>query len=228
MLALACGWTPAEGRTRYDWVREPGMRSKTYFVRERASGLVVHLHCELRAPVARPPPEPPHRPEHGSLLAFTQFFRLSMGSGDFVPDEFAQRDGYRIWLGRRHARQEDLDGRAALGVQVSWPRPESAQVDREPMEVFRQPRLRDLAPYEWSPWRRADELRGGAFAGWVRLHGVTADTSQPGDRPAAVGDPAQLPNPFELRCRAVLAEELYPPAPEDDPNIARPDPRSPR
>ena len=92
-----------------------------------------------------------------------------------------------------------LAGDAALRVQVSWPGPPDAARPREPMELFSLPPLNTLEPFRWSDWRIADEIRGGFFAGWGKLHGEAADGSP---------QPAQ---PFALRCRPVLADFLYVP-----------------
>ena len=87
------------------------------------------------------------------------------------------------------------------------------------MEVFDLPRLATLVPYAWTAWRRADEARGGMFAGWERLHGASADPTAPADAEPAVGDAAAIPLPFELRCRTVLWDRLFTPVRAEDPNV---------
>ena len=93
------------------------------------------------------------------------------------------------------------------------------------MEVFRLPTIKELVPYVWTPWKRADEVRGaGPFAGWERMHGVSADPQVGADEAPPVEDPSALPHPYELRCRAVLWDRVHTPLVRDDPNVGRPDP----
>jgi hypothetical protein len=204
---------PAEA-ARYALRRDPASRHGFRHVLERDSGLWVHLHCELRVPLARELPDPISTPETGDLMSTTYFSAISMGSGDFVPGAWRERDGYRVWLARSLARESDFDDSSSYGVQLSFPVAAEAALRREPMEVFELPRFARLVPYVWSPWRRADQVLGGDFAGWGKLHGAPAELA---------GAP---PHPFELRCRTVLWDRLFTPVETEDPNVARPDPSS--
>lgn len=197
---------------RYAMKRDPASRYDFRHVYERDSKLWVHLHCELRVPLARRLPEPITSAETGDLMSTTYFASQSMGTGDFVPREWRERDGHRVWLARSIARESDFDDSSSYGVQLSFPGRDDGPSRREPMEVFALPRFASLVPYVWSPWRRADELLGADFAGWGKLQGEPAEPV------------AAPPHPFELRCRTVLWDRLFTPLEAEDPNAARPDP----
>jgi hypothetical protein len=214
VMLLAVVMPPAHA-ARYTMKRDPASRHDFRHVFERDSKLWVHLHCELRVPLARRLPEPISTPETGDLMSTTYFGSQSMGSGDFVPRDWRERDGYRVWLARSIARESDLDDSSSYGVQLSFPAAGEGPRPREPMEIFALPRFATLVPYVWSPWARADELRGGDFAAWGKLHGAP-------DEPH--GPVAAPPAPFEMRCRTVLWEHLYTPLEADDPNVGRPEP----
>jgi len=209
LLALVA-IAPAAARERFHLVRDPASRYGFRHVQDRETQLWVHLHCELRVPVGRKLPEPLSTPETGDLISYTQYTSESMGSAGIVPTEFTLRDGQRVWLWRVLADEAMLDGHAALSVQVSWPGPPDAERQSDPMELFHLPLLNSLLPWRWSEWREPDEVRGGFFAGWEKLHGIAADGSP---RPA---------EPFSLRCRPVLADFLYVPITAEDPNVGKP------
>jgi hypothetical protein len=183
-------------------------------MQERVSGRWVHLHCELRVALARRLPDPISTPETGDMST-TYFGSQSMPSGDFVPREWRERGGYRVWLARSVARLGDYDDSSSYGVQLSSPGAGDGPRPRDPMEVFELPRFATLVPYVWSPWRRAEEIRRADFAGWEKLHGEGADT------PASS---SAIEHPFELRCRTVLSDVLYTPIEAEDANVGRPDP----
>jgi hypothetical protein len=214
-VCLAPAALPAHA-ARYAMKRDPASRYAFRHVYERDSKRWVHLHCELRVPLARRLPEPITSAATGDLMSTTYFGSQSMTSGDFVPGEWRERDGYRVWLARSIARDSDFDDSSSYGVQLSFPAAGEGPRPSEPMEIFELPRFASLEPYVWSPWARADAVRGGDFAAWGELHGARETA------------PAAAPLlPFELRCRTVLWEHLYTPLEADDPNVGRPDPSTP-
>lgn len=203
---------PDHARDRFHLVRDPASRYDFRHVQDRETGLWVHIQCELRVPATRVLPDPLSTPETGDLVSYTQFTSISMGSAGIVPGEFEVRDGQRIWLWRTLADDDMLAGTAQLGVQARWPGPPGSGEQREPMELFELPPLNSMEPYRWSPWRVADEVRGGYFAGWGKLHGEAPD-----------GSPAPA-EPYSLRCRPVLADYLHVPIAAEDPNVGKPEP----
>ncbi|MBI4911474.1 MAG: hypothetical protein HY823_01950 [Acidobacteria bacterium] len=221
LIASACSsGTP---RSRYVVATDPGSRYNFRYMKDRQSGQWIHIHCEMRVSDQRPLPNPISRPDQGDLLSFTFFTSRSMGSAGIVPSSFLKRDGHKVWLYREVGLPEHLDGTAALSVQVHWPAEGKGSKNPESMEYFRFPGLQSLAPYEWSPWRKADELRGGILAGWEKLQGTGAETG-PDGRPRPQGIPSAPAFPFEMRFRVVLADLLVVPIEAEDPNIGRPDP----
>lgn len=213
---LASPWL--EARSRYQLARDPASSHGARYVRDRASGDWVHLHCELRVPLARTLPDPISTDTHGDLMTVTRFTAATMGSADLSPRQSRRQDGYRIWRLRRVAGAEELGGRSSLGVQLAFDDARDAQglavLRREPMEIFALPLLDTLAPYQWSRWRTAEERRSAPFAGWEKLDGRAPDAMASASAP-----------PFELRCRTVLSDVVYIAIEEEDPNLARPDPR---
>ena len=75
------------------------------------------------------------------------------------------------------------------------------------------PAINAMQPYVWTPWRKADEVRGGAFADWERVQGMSASDPEPA-----------APEPFEMRCRPVLSNALFIPVRAEDANVTKPDP----
>jgi hypothetical protein len=221
LLASACGL--GSSGSRYALKVHPGSRYGFEYVMDRQSRLWVHLHCELRVAEARPLPELLHSEEHGDLLSFTYFTPRSMGSAGIVPTENVLRDGHRTWLWRVPAGRDEFEGNSGLSVQARWPPETQGPAGFDTMEVFHLPRLEGLVPYVWSPWRVADELRGGLFAGWEKLQGDGARTSPEGT-PLPPERASAPPFPYELRCRTVLADYVYVPIEAEDPNVRRPDP----
>jgi hypothetical protein len=229
LVALVACDAPA--KTRYTLAKDPGSRHDFRFVLERRSRLWTHLHCELRVALARRLPEPISSAEPGDLMSTQYFTSTSMGSGDFVPEEFRVRDGYRVWLARSIARESDFDDSSSYGVQLRFPTAEPGPAPHDPMEIFSLPAFQTLVPYVWSPWQRADDVRRADFAGWEKLHGVAAE-----DAPACAPDadascapgtgaaPRAIEHPFEMRCRTVLWDRLYTPIEAEDVNVGKPDP----
>ena len=221
LLSSACGFD--RPRSRYKLAVDPGASPAERWVMDRESGAWVHLHCELRVSDERPLPEPLRHEDYGDMLSFTDLQPQSMGSAGIAPSEYKEREGHRVWLWRTLARPSTLEGRAGFSVQASWPT-DDGPPRFEAMEVFNLPPLTELEPYQWSPWRPADEVRGGAFANWEELHGVGAE-SAPDGTPLPLESSPTPDFPYELRCRAVLSDRLHVPVEADDPNVGRPDPR---
>lgn len=101
-----------------------------------------------------------------------------------------------------------MQGSGRLALTVRWPNPDGTLRD-EATEVFALPALEAHPPWRWSPWQRAQQIRSGEHATYEALENAPA---------AAVAPPAQ---PFEVRCRTVLAEELAVPGAFEDHNIDR-------
>jgi len=220
-FASACGL--GGPRSRYVVMVDSGSRYNFRYVKDRPSGQWVHLHCEMRVSEQRLLPNPIHSQELGDLVSFTYLGPGHMGSAGIAPAAFERRDGYRVWLWREVALPENLQGGTALSVQAKWPPSAKGPPVSETMELFHLPPLESLLPYVWSPWRKADELGGGAFAGWEKLQGIGAGTG-PDGKPVLL-EKASLPAfPYEMRCRVVLAESLVVPIEAEDSNIGRPDP----
>lgn len=156
---------PARARGGYEIAVDAGSRYNFRYVRDRQSGLWVHLHCELRVPQARELPEPLSTRESGDRISFTRYRPGSMGSAGIAPKEFKLRDGHRVWLWRELAGEADFAGKASLGAQISWPVNPRKPPRFEAAEIFPLPAIPTLTPYAWSPWRRAGDLRAGQFAG---------------------------------------------------------------
>lgn len=212
LLPSACTSTP---RGTYRVAVDPASRYSFRYVQERKSGKWVHLHCELEVAAARALPDPLSTPESGDRISFTRFNPGSMGSAGIAPSEFEIRGDERIWLYREVAQQADLEGKAALGVQISWPDDPAGPPRHEASEVFRIPSIAPFEPYVWSPWRGADEVRGGDMPDWERVQGLASASAPP------------IAHPFALRCRTVLSDGVYIPSLADDPNVSRPDPSAP-
>ena len=203
-----------DARERLVMATDRASRYGFRYIQDRETGQWVHLHCEVRVPATRRLPEPITSHETGDLLHFTEFGDGTMGSAGVDKNEQELRDGYRVWLYRATPGQEHYKGTAGFGIQVTWPNP-GTETRYEPLETFRLPAVRGMTPYVWTPWRKADEVSGGAFADWEKVHG--RDPSEP--KPAAS-------EPFEMRCRAVLSEALYIPVRAEDANATKPDPRA--
>ena len=212
-IALLCSCDAFGARDRLVLASDPGSRYDFRYVQDRQTGLWVHQHCEIRVPVARELPDPISTSETGDLLSFTEFSSMSMGSAGVDKTQFKQRDGYKVWLWRDIPGEDDYKGRAGFGVQVKWPNPQGGEWRTDPMEHFDLPPVRSMTPYVWTPWRRADKISGGVFAGWERVQGMAPSEPIP-----------NVPHPFEMRCRAVLFDGLFVPVEAEDPNVTKPDP----
>lgn len=202
----------AGGAARYRLVTDPASRYSFKHVQEKNSKKWVHLHCELAVAEARKLPDPLSTPETGDLISFTRFDPGSMGSAGIAPAEFKVRGEDRVWLYREVAKGSDLDGKSALGVAVSWPSSEQGPRPHDPSEIFHIPSIATLEPYVWTPWRGADEVRGGDMPDWERVQGMESAAAPP------------VEHPFRLRCRTVLTDFLYIPIEAEDPNVTVPDP----
>jgi hypothetical protein len=192
LLAAACS-QPLGERGRYRMATDPGSRHGLRYVKDRETGLWVIRQCELRVAAARELPEPLQDDAHGSRLHVSVFKPETVSSGLLLSVDFELRDGYRVWPGADVLDEDDLAGRVAYGIQVSWPQT-SGETRHEPLEVISLPPLGDTPPDEWSAFLRADRLREGAFGWWEEAHGSDAPALEP---------PA---HPFELRCRLVLRD----------------------
>jgi hypothetical protein len=211
-LALLSACDMLDARERFVMATDQASRYSFRYVQDRETKLWVHLHCEIRVPVARKLPDPITSSETGDLLHFTEFGSGTMGSAGVDKNEQEIRDGYRVWLYRVTTGEDHYKGHAGFGISVTWPDP-GKETRYEPSENFNLPALNSMTPYVWTPWRKADEVRGGAFADWERVQG----------RPAS--DPAQAaPEPFEMRCRPVLSDALFIPIVAEDANVRKPDP----
>ena len=208
-LLVACDSIGA--RERLVMATDQASRYSFRYIQDRETKLWVHLHCEIRVPAARKLPDPITSSETGDLLHFTEFGNGTMGSAGVDKNEQELRDGYRVWLYRSTPGEEQYKGTAGFGIQVTWPNP-GTETRYEPLETFKLPAVRGTTPYVWTPWRKADEVSGGAFADWEKVQG---QASEP--KPAA-------PEPFEMRCRAVLSDALFVPIRAEDENVDKPDP----
>ena len=212
-LALLGACDLLEARERLVVATDPASRYSFRYVMDRETKRWVHLHCEIRVPVARKLPDPITSSETGDLLSFTEFGEGSMGSAGVDKTEFVVRDGYKVWLWREVAGETMYKGKEGFGVSVKWPQGEGEPWRNEAMEDFDLPAVKSMTPYVWTPWRHADRISGGAFADWERVQGMEASEPIPG-----------VEHPFEIRCRAVLAEALYVPIQSEDTNVTKPDP----
>ncbi|MGH8172725.1 MAG: hypothetical protein ACREPX_06235 [Rhodanobacteraceae bacterium] len=212
VLALSfvgCDSTSA-AQNRFVMAADPGSRYGLEYVRDRETRKWVHIHCELRVPVARALPQATPVDEYP--LHFTKFMSGAMGTAGISPNDYVVREDHRVWLYRELADDATLAGKAAVGVQAVWP--DSTPARHEPMEVLAVPALGSMKPYVWSHWAAAKEIRAGQFAGWEKTN----------DRASAESAVPEFP--FEMRCHPVLSDVTYVPSPEKDPNIAMPDPTS--
>ena len=192
-LLLAAGCSQALERGRYRMATDPASRHGLRYVKDRETGQWVNRECELRVSAERELPEPLQDEAHGSKLHVSVFKPETVSSGLLLSIDFELRDGYRVWRGADVLDEDDLAGRLAYGIQVSWPQT-GGETRHEPLEVIALPPLGDTPPDEWSAFLRADRLREGAFGWWEEAHGSDAPALEP---------PA---HPFELRCRLVLRD----------------------
>src|SRR5262245_47988166 len=188
---VAC-WRPGQSG-RYEAQHFRTTRTNFVYVRDRVTGQWMNRHCELRAPVARPLPDPLMTDEHGTLLSVQLFEPGSARSGGLRSVDFVVRDGFRVWAIDDVLRADDVAGRTSYGVQVSWPR--TGQATRhDPLELFHLPRLGNDPPDTWSPWVVASSTREGAFGWWSEVQGAPPAPPQP------------IEYPFELRCQVVATD----------------------
>jgi hypothetical protein len=188
MLAACTG---ASGRYAAQHFRTT--RSNFVYVRDRVTGNWMNRHCELRAPVARPLPDPLMTEEHGSALSVQLHDPESVKSAGLRSVDFAVRDGFRMWVIDDVLEEADVDGETSYSVQVSWPRT-GEETRHDPLELFHLPRLGDQPPDTWSPWVVASSTRTVAFGWWDEAQGARPEPPQP------------IAHPFELRCQIVATD----------------------
>jgi hypothetical protein len=190
LFGLGCGKAVSG---RYVMATDPGSRYSFKYVRDRVTDLWIYREFELRVDTVRPMPEPWSDDAHGDRLSLQLFRPQTAQTGGLRSGTPAIEDGYRIWRGADVADESDLDGRAAYGVNVSWPR-EGEETRYDPLEIFSLPPLGDTEPGTWSPWLTAASLREGGFGWWEEVHGKAAD-------------PVSAPeHPFEFRWRLVTID----------------------
>ena len=162
----------------------------------------VGLECQVRVLASRKLPEPLAPPRQDPLLSMQIFGGMSVESASITGGvQNVQRfESYRWWWFNRAVGDVELKSPQRLGVQVSWPSP-AATVDSvtEPMEIFNLPPIDGLPPETWTSWRGPDALRAGTDAWYAEVH------RRKGREPV----PADLAQPFEIRCRAGLWDTPY-------------------
>lgn len=191
VLLAAC--SPGGPKGRYGAEHFRTTRSNFVYVRDRVTGDWVNRRCELRAPVARPLPDPLMTDEDGSLLSVQLFDPESVRSAGLRSVDFAVRDGFRVWVVEDVLGADDVEGRTSYGVQVSWPQADES-TRHDPLELFHLPRLGNDPPGTWGPWVAAGSTREGAFGWWEEAQGAPPAPPQP------------IPHPFELRCQVVVTD----------------------
>ncbi len=192
IVAAMAGGLDASGG-RYHMATFLTTRSHFQYVQDSQTGKWVNRACELRVADARPLPQPLQDDEHGSRLSVEILKPETVESGLLLSLEFKSEGGYRIWPGAVVLDEDDLKGRVAYGVQVSWP--ETGEPTKtDPLEVILMPPPGDMAPEQWSEWLRAGQLREGQFAWWKQVNGAPAEHVTPPEYP------------FELRCKLTLAD----------------------
>ena len=190
--ALAACRADASG-SRYHMATFLTTRSHFQYVQDRQTGQWVNRACELRVADARPLPQPLQDDEYGSRLSVQIFKPETVESGLLLSIEFKTEGGYKIWPGAAVLDEDDLRGRVAYGVQLSWP--ETGKPTRtDPLELIPMAPLGDTPPDQWSAWLRPAQMREGQFAWWKEVY-------------AAPAEPVSPPQyPFEIRCKLTLAE----------------------
>ena len=168
-------------------------RTNFVYVRDKVTGQWVNRRCELRAPVARPLPEPLTTSEDGDRLSVQLFDHESVRSAGIRSVHPETRDGFRVWVIENVLRADDVAGRTRYGVSVSWPQRDQP-THHDPLELFYLPRLGNEVPGEWSPWVVASATREGALGWWSEAHGAPPAPPQP------------IAHPFELRCQVVTTD----------------------
>jgi len=186
----ACG-KAASGR--YAMATDPASRYRFQYVRDRTTGLWIYREFELRVDTIRPAPDLWSDDAHGDRLSLQLFRPETAQSGGLRSGTPSIEEGYRIWRGADVADKSDLDGRAAYGVNIAWPR-EGEETRYDPLEIFSLPPLGDTEPGSWSPWVTAASLREGGFGWWEEVHGKPLDSV-----------PAPE-HPFEFRWRLVAMD----------------------
>jgi hypothetical protein len=187
LLGLRCAKGPA---ARYVLAADPGSRSGFEYVRDRTTGRWLYREFELRVDTLRPLPDPLTDEASGTRLSLQLLKPGSAQTGGLRSAEPRTADGYRVWSGADVIGREDVDGKVAYGITVSWPR-EGVETRYDPMEVFPLPALGTTEPEVWSPWARAASLQEGALGWWKQVHG---------EPPGPLPEPA---HPFEFRWRLV-------------------------
>jgi hypothetical protein len=205
-IVAACGGGgTAEARERY--IEVDGGR----WLMDRASKQYALVHCEIRVPLARALPDPISSSETGDRMSAQYLTAVTMETAGFDKHDQRIADGWRTWLWRDTPDLAWARGTGRLAITLGWRADEP--LHGEPTEIFNLPKLDAYPPWVWSPWRRADALRGGDFAVYDALQDRSTDT--------ALATPE---HPFELRCRVVLSDSPVVPGAADDPAIGRPEP----
>jgi hypothetical protein len=178
---------------RYYMEADLGSRIRSEYVRDRLTGQWIYREFELRVDTLRPLPDPISDDEHGDKLSLQLFKPGWARTGGLRSGTPVREDGYWIWRGAEALDRADVEGRAAYGVQVEWPR-EGEETRYDPMEVFPLDSLGSTEPGVWSDWYSAASMRPGAFGWWEEVHGRPADS------------PPRPEYPFTLRWRLTLID----------------------
>ena len=193
LLGIGCGKSSS---TRYTLARDLGARTNSRYVFDRVSGQWIYREFELRVDTARPLPDPISDDEHGDRLSLQVFRPMTVASGGLRSGTPEIEGGYRIWRGADVAREEDLEGRVAYGVTVTWPVvDDTSGAPHDALEIFSLPPFGDTEPDVWSEWVTAAKLREGGFGWWEEVHGKEGDSVPPPPK-----------YPFEFRWRLRLDE----------------------
>lgn len=192
-FAALAACTADASRGRYHMATFLTTRTHFRYVQDSQTGKWVNRACELRVAEARALPEPLQDDEHGSRLSVQIFKPETVESGLLLSIEYQREGGYRVWSGAAVLDEDDLQGKVAYGVQISWP--ETGKPTRtDPLELIPMPPLGDTPPQQWSGWMRPAQMREGQFAWWKEVNAAPAEPLTP------------PPYPFELRCKLTLAD----------------------
>src|SRR5262249_11554199 len=132
VIALA-GCTLDASRGRYHMATFLTTRSHFQYVQDSQTGKWVNRACELRVAEARPLPEPLQDDAHGSRLTVEIFKPETVESSFLLSIDFKTDAGYRVWPAAVVLDADDLNGRSAYGVQLSWPE-DGKPTRTDPME----------------------------------------------------------------------------------------------
>ena len=172
------------------------------FVFHEPSQKWVGQECQVRVLASRKLPEPLAPAKQDPWLSMQLFGGLSVETASITGGvQNVQRfEAWRWWWFNRAVGDVELKSPQRLGVQVSWPSPKGAgDAITEPMEIFTLPSIDGLPPETWTSWRGPEALRAGSDAWYAEVH----------RRNGRQLVPADLAQPFEIRCRAGLWETPY-------------------